>query len=165
MTDTTPTEPMAKPRRRWLTPLLVASLAVNLLVLGSVAGWAWRHGPGGHWRGPNGGDERILWLLPEAKRDAAAQIIARYRQNDETRKADARAARQAVSTALLAEPFSRPVLEQALTALGALEVGQRLKPQMLGEIAGTLTLDERKELASHLERIMERRGRWRGKDS
>jgi uncharacterized membrane protein len=162
MTDTSPAPAATKPRRRWVGPLLIASLAVNLLVLGAVTGWAWRHGPGSHGRGPHGGADRILALLPEAKRDAAAAVIAGYKQGEETREAAAKAARTSVLTALTAEPFSRPALEQALSTLVSTELSRRLQPAMLGEIAAMLTLEERKVLAQHVERMMERRGRWRG---
>ncbi len=69
MTDVPETETAAKPRRRWMKPLFIASLALNLLVLGAVAGWAFRHGgPHGSWGGGrHGGPDRILWLLPDDK--------------------------------------------------------------------------------------------------
>jgi uncharacterized membrane protein len=160
MTDTAPTPTTERQRRRWIGPLLIASLAINFLVLGAVAGWAWRHGPRDHWRGPHGGAERILWLLPEAKRDAAKAIIARHQQGEEGRDADGKAARAAVLAALTAEPFSRPALEQALSTLASTELSRRLQPAVIGEIAETLSLGERKDLATHIEQMMERRGRW-----
>ena len=163
MTDTPETEATAKPRRRWLTPLLIVSLALNLLVLGAVAGFAWRHGPHGGWGGRHGGPDRILWLLPEARRDGAKAIIERYRADDEAREAEAKSARDAVSVALTAEPFSQDALQAALRRLGETEIGRRFDPAMLAEIAATLSLEERKELAEDLGRMMERRGRWGGK--
>lgn len=165
MAETTPNEASAKPRRRWLTPVLIASLALNLLVLGAVAGWAWRHGPGGPWRGPHGGAERILRLLPEEKRDAAAAIIARYKEGDAARDAEAKAAHDAVIQALTAEPFSRTALEQALTRAGSAELGRRMQPAMLAEIAETLTVGERKDLAGSIEKLMQRWGRRYGRGS
>lgn len=164
MTDVPETETAAKPRRRWMKPLFIASLALNLMVLGAVAGWAFRHGgPHGSWGGRHGGPDRILWLLPDEKRDGARAIIERYRANDSTREAEGKAAREAVSIALAAEPFSQLALESALKRVGEAEIGRRLDPKMLAEIAATLSLDERKELAEHLGRMMERRGRWGGK--
>ena len=162
MTDAPETETAAKPRRRWMTPLLIASLALNLLVLGAVAGFGWRHGgPHGSWGGGrHGGADRILWLLPDEKRDGARAIVERYRANDGIRESQAKAARDAVATALTAEPFSQGTLESALRRVGEAEIGRRLDPAMLAEIAATLSLEERKELAEHLQRMMERRGRW-----
>ncbi len=164
MTDAPETETAAKPRRRWMGPLLIASLALNLLVLGAVAGFGWRHGgPHGPWGGRHGGPDRILWLLPDEKRDGARAIIERYRANESARDSETKAGRDAVAAALTAEPFSQPALESALRRVGEAEIGRRLNPKMLAEIAATLSLDERKELAEHLGRMMERRGRWGGK--
>lgn len=165
MTETShPDTAAARPRRRWLMPLLVASLAVNLLIAGAMAGWAWRHGPGGH-GGRHGGQDRILGLLPEGKRDQARVIIDRYRTSETERDAERKAAQEAMLAALTAEPLQRPAFEQALSRLGSAEVARRLNPAMLGEIAATLTLDERKELAVKLKEGMERRERWRDKKS
>lgn len=153
----------ARPRRRWLMPLLVASLAVNLLIAGAMAGWAWRHGPGGP-DGPggrHGGPDRIVGLLPESKQDQARAIIDRYRAGDAKRDADRKAAQEAMLAALTAEPWQRPAFEQALARLGTAEVARRLDPGMLGEIAATLTPDERKALAARLREGIERRERWR----
>ncbi|MEZ5923936.1 MAG: periplasmic heavy metal sensor [Hyphomicrobiaceae bacterium] len=161
MTETPQSSPESKPRRRWTGWLLVASLAVNLFVLGSIGGWAWKHGPGGHWRGSRDGDERILWLVPEAKREAASNIVVRYRQAREARKGEIEAARKAVTAALLAEPFARPALEQALKELGSAELDRRLQPEMFGEIASILSIEERRELATNVERLLDRRGRRR----
>ncbi len=61
-------------------------------------------------------------------------------------------------SALAAEPFSQLAFESALKRVGEAEIGRRLDPKMLAEIAATLSLDERKELAEHLGRMMERRG-------
>lgn len=161
MTETSqPQSAAVRPRRRWLVPLLVASLAVNLLIAGAMAGWAWRHGPGGH-GGRHGGPDRILWLLPEAKQDQARAIIDRYRAADAGQDADRKAAQEAMLTALTAEPLQRPTFEQALSRLGSAELARRLNPTMLGEIAATLTADERKELAARLRDGIERRERWR----
>lgn len=162
MTETSQPETAPAQRRRWVMPVLIASLALNLLVAGAMAGWAWRHGPGGH-GGRHGGPDRILWLLPDAKRDQARAIIDRYRQSDAARDAEGAASRKAVLAALTAEPFQRPALEQALSRLGSVELARRLDPAMLGEIASILTLEERKELAATIETFMERRGRWRDK--
>jgi uncharacterized membrane protein len=160
MTEVAKPDAALAPRRRWVMPVLIASLALNLLVAGAMAGWAWRHGPGGH-GGRHGGPDRILWLLPDAKRDQARAIIDRYRQSDAGRDTERTASQAAVLSALTAEPFQRPALEQSLSRLGSAELSRRLDPAMLGEIAAILTLDERKELAASLKKIMERRGRWR----
>lgn len=162
MTDAPETQTVAKPRRRWVKPLFIASLALNLLVLGAMAGWAFKHGGRhGPWGGGrHGGPDRILWLLPEAKRDAARAIIERYQAGEGARETESKAARDAVSAALTAEPFSQPALEVALKRAGDAEIGRRLDPKMLAEIAATLSLEERKELAEDLQRMMERRSRW-----
>lgn len=161
MTETSQPETAApRPGRRWLMPLLVASLAVNLLIAGAMAGWAWRHGPGGH-GGRHGGPDRIVRLLPEGKQDQARAIIDRYRDDDTKRDAERKSAQEAMLAALTAEPLQRPAFEQALSRLGTAEVARRVNPAMLGEIAATLTLDERKELAARLKEGMERRERWR----
>jgi uncharacterized membrane protein len=164
MSETTSNEP-GKPRRRWMGPLLIVSLAVNLLVLGAVSSWAWRHGAHGPWHGSRSSTERILWLVPEAKRDAAAAIIARYQGEQDARAAEVKAAEDAVIAVLRAEPFSRPALEQALSRTGSAELARRLQPAMLAEIVETLSPAERKMLADNVEQLMERRARRRGGSS
>lgn len=142
MTDTDPARlpdpPTRRPGRagRWL---LVASLALNLLFVGLVAGGALRV-----WNAPRHGamgpmsETAMLWrALPEAERRGAREAGPPRPEGREPR-----AARQAAQVAelralLLAEPFDRAALEDRLTEAQtrSAERGTQALARMLDRIA------------------------------
>jgi uncharacterized membrane protein len=105
--------PPARAPRRWLWPLLVASLMLNLLVLGAIAGgamFAHRHmGPG-----PDGprGLQGFVRGLPKERREVL--MAGTEREAMRARRRELIAAQQAVLDAIAAEPLDKAALEAAL---------------------------------------------------
>lgn len=115
--------PDAKRRpRRWLGIALGVSLAINLLLVGAIAGFALSHRGGG---GAFADGARLLRSMPPERR---AEIRALFREARATigpLRQDLRAARRAVALAARAEPFDARGLEAALTHLHARELAIR----------------------------------------
>jgi len=142
-----PSEPR---RRRWLVPLLLVSLGINLAVLGLMAGLAFKgppHGPGG---------EAGLWrygaALPEPFRRDLGHELRASRGDWSGPRDGLRAQRAAFAAALTAEPFdpaavaavlaSERALLDALTRRGAdLLMAQiaRMSPEQRADYAEALT--------------------------
>lgn len=141
---------------RWALGL---SLGVNLLVLGLVAGAAYRtDGPHGGGKGTmrNYGTPYII-ALPDDRRRA---IFKDMRQNDRDRSVsrDARRAQYAEAlTALRSDPFDRSrlvaILETQRTA--TLDVQQAVQDAWLAEIAAMDTA-ARAAYADRLQEVLER---------
>lgn len=111
------------PKRRWIKPLLIVSLAFNLLFVGLVAGsfWKFRHGKG--WvprhRAFEATIEQVITEMPD-KRATAEDVLARLRSDVIPRARGYRAARKAVIDALLADPYSEERLREAMAELRAI---------------------------------------------
>lgn len=155
----TPPPGEAPPRARrwsWQSMLLVASLALNFLVLGAAVG---RHA--GEWR--RGGDDplagptmRFLNGLPDNRRTALnAHITAVGAAMADTRKL-AGSARPDALAALTAEPFDRAMFAAALRRLPE---AQRDAVEPLAALASALTPAERRDLARRIASGPGRRGR------
>jgi uncharacterized membrane protein len=160
MTDVTPPAQTTFSRfRRWLVPVLVVSLSMNLLVAGFMLGHAVmaRHrGFGGpQLTGPVGPIGRFIGDLPRDRRAAVQGLF------DEQRKVLAgltpavRTARRDLDAALQGTPFDRAKLETALRALSdaehTLRTGSASSTSLLVE---KLSDDERRRLQHMLRRIM-----------
>jgi uncharacterized membrane protein len=120
------------PGKTW-SWLLVASLALNLLVVGTIVGAmvvSHRHGgpgnfPGGRMFMGDAGLVGYVRSLPRERRvffrtqlDNSRQAMKSFRQNVRQAKAD-------VSAALAAEPFDQARFEAAVTKLVAMETEAR----------------------------------------
>lgn len=102
MSDTAPA-PKVRP---WLRLLLAGSLALNLLVVGLVAGAAWRFAGPGHDRGPPPTGVALIRALPPADRQALRDRIRAEAPPDTDRRAEA----ESLARALEAKPFDRDAL-------------------------------------------------------
>jgi uncharacterized membrane protein len=121
-------EKSAPTRRSWL---LMASLALNLLVVGAVAGTliSGRHrhfpGPGG---GGLGGEMNLMVFvrsLPAERQRALRDAADLQRGMMRPLRQAVRTARADVNTALSAEPFDAPRLQAALSTLADAEAKAR----------------------------------------
>lgn len=153
--------PPARPRR-WIYPLLFVSLAVNLLIVGMVAGWM---------ISPNRAEradrldrsvrsvmgEPFLRALPEEHRRALVRDVlsegARLREN----RAALRARFEALLAALRAEPFDPAAVrdlfaQQREVALKRQRVGEDLLLKRLSEMSAA----ERAAYADRLARALRR---------
>ena len=145
--------PKAKVSRRWWT-VLVASLALNLLMMGAVGGslWRFRHG-GGPQFGPAFAGTSFLRHLPPDRRDALRGVISKYRDFRWQNWRELKVARDGAGKALVANPFDPKALEEKWRAMqhGELSMRDDFIP-LLVDIAKELTPAERRDLLRQLRR-------------
>jgi uncharacterized membrane protein len=147
MTDAAP---VSAPNRK-LRYALMASLALNVLVIGAVAGTlCFKRPPPG---GPKGsGLLGFAHTLPRERSDMIRQKFADSRSQMEALRQAIGDARAGVRTTLTAEPFDQAKLTAALDGVVQAENNEhRAKVTVFGETVGQLTLEERKQLHDWLE--------------
>jgi uncharacterized membrane protein len=140
---------------------LIASLAVNVLVLGAIATAAWRHR---HWQQQPSQATVYAFTrtLSDARRREVLDAIAEERRVLRPFRAELRRSRAEVRAALVAQPFDIERYRRANEAMLAAEMRARGHAQKLFEgIVTRLTDPERAELARWLARS-ERPWRRRG---
>ena len=153
MTDQTPGP--APRRRRWIGPLLFVSLALNLLVVGAIAGMILTGGPDK--RGRSDGPARSLLGAPfvralePADRLALGQEMLSNRDQLRENRADLRRRVEALIATLRQETFDR----QAVSALLAEQRDLAVTRQEYGEVLllnrlEGMSLDERRAYADRL---------------
>ena len=131
---------------RWSMLLLIASLALNLVVVGLVAGSIWRvraHQPVTRGVTPN-----LLGYaasLPLERRDLIWNATGEQRQHIRPFRRDIRAAREEVMHAIAAEPFDGEKFAAAQSRLAEAYNHARAAVQALDlQIATRLTPEERR---------------------
>jgi hypothetical protein len=144
----------AIPPGKGLRIALVASLAVNLVVIGLGLG-AWMHGPGGDRMDMDAGDgfRGLAWALPrETRHDLGREIFSRREEFKATRSQMA-AARTQLADALLAEPFEIAAVEAAFARQKALLSGLADEGyRTLVAAIAAMSAAERAEFAGNLTR-------------
>lgn len=160
MSDTAP-ETARKPVN-WLKLALVASLAVNLLILGAgLARWYQSPGPERYMRLTQ------TQLIPrdffrDLGRERRAELLAVFRANDKQIRADRRAVKAQVdelAAALAAEPYDEARMRAAVEGFTARsEALFGLGSSSALTLLGMLTPEERQLMAQHL-RTRDDRGR------
>ncbi len=149
-------------KRRWLWPLLIISLGLNLLFVGLVAGRMWMHGGGsdGRHRIFTGAVEKLMKDLPETKQQHAGELLKRHRTTVRELRKQIREHRRATKDAVLTEPYDEARVAKAFARFRELRTGQHqsMHTMMLGLLKG-LTLKEREELLNHIRASF--RNRWR----
>lgn len=154
----------APPRtRRWVWPLLIISLALNLLFVGLMAGSLWRHGgPGGRHKVFTGAVEKLMKELPEEKRTIAANLLDQHREGLRPVRQQLREARKAAKEAVVTEPFDKQKAESALSRFREIKTSQH--ESMHTMIMGLLTelnLEERNKLLENIQAGFKARRRHR----
>jgi len=139
---------------RWLLMVLFASLAVNLVIVGSVAGAVWRHRAPPVWTGvviPN-----LLGYastFPAERRKQIWELTHDERDRMRPFRRTVRAAREETIKALVAEPFDRQQFLAAQGKLSEAENHARAAVQDLyAKIAESLTPEERQAYAHWRDR-------------
>lgn len=131
---------------RWSMMVLIASLALNFVVLGVVAGSIWR--VRAHQAPVRGVTPNLLGYaasLPQARRDLIWNATAEQRQQIRPFRRDIRAAREEVMHAIAADPFDGEKYAAAQARLAEAYSRARGAVQALDlEIALQLTPDERR---------------------
>lgn len=107
-------------RLKWA---LIASLAINLLILGSMAGHRY-FGHSGPWRGARGDEVGLMGYartLDKDRRTAIRRVVQADRPAIRALHDELRKARIAASEVLAAEPFDKEKARAALLAIGEAE--------------------------------------------
>jgi uncharacterized membrane protein len=139
----------APKRSRFLYPVLIASLAVNLLFVGGFLAAFWHH----HHEGREPGLLDFVKELPAARQDAVRQEISAARTSMKDLREALRKSWADANALLTVEPFDKEKFKAALTQLGDAE--SRYKAAIYNALADTaenLDPDERKLLQSWRER-------------
>ncbi len=151
MTDQTP------PAGRWQRRLLVASLALNLLIVGAVVGLAVSGGSKG---GPQRFDLTagpVTRAMEPERRDRVRDAL---RDSDVFRpanRAEMRADTQALLTTLRAATFDEDAFRAALTRQRArLQAGQEAVLNAVTREISEMSVEERTEFADRLEQQLRR---------
>jgi uncharacterized membrane protein len=143
--------PGAKPR--WLYAGMIASLALNVLLIGGVGAAVWRHGHrGGPGRGNDFGLMGFIKDLPADRQSIVTSDVANARETLRPLRRALREAWSESSAALTADPFDKDKLRAAMARL--VEAETRLKTAIstaLGDTAEKLTAGERRALQAWRE--------------
>lgn len=134
---------------------LMASLALNVLIIGAVAGtFCFKRPHPGAFKG--GGGSVLMGFahtLPRERSDMIRQKFADSRPNMETIRRSIVDARASVRAALVAEPFDQAKLTAALDGIVAAKTNeQRARVTLFGETVGQLTPEERRQLQEWLQK-------------
>lgn len=165
MSEVSRPEPASPPGSgsRRLKYALIASLALNLLVLGAAAGTMYtfgfgKHGPQrfGPGRGEDFGLMGLTYRLPEERRKEIRKKLREDRAVLKPLVEDVRAARRAAAEKLAAGSYDRVALEGAITAAADKErtLRQAAVAAFLGH-ANTLTAEERRLLSDRWMKMNE----------
>jgi uncharacterized membrane protein len=137
----------ARRRPRWLLVALVVSLALNLVVVGSVAGAVWRFRAPPHWAGGAVTPNLLGYAstLPAPRRKELWDATAEERRLIRPFRREVRVARDETIKALIAEPFERQRFLAAQARQAEAENRARQAVQTLYvKIADGLTPEERR---------------------
>ncbi|MCG7519093.1 periplasmic heavy metal sensor [Ruegeria sp. Ofav3-42] len=143
-----------KPKSRWMSVLLVISLALNLLVVGVALGTVLRVKGGDHAKAPPGFGSALYRALPKDERKAMrGELFDRHRKGAKNRSQDF----AQLSAALRSDPFD-PAAVQALLDQQAqfmAELQDALQAQWLSRVVA-MSDEERLIYAERLEDVVKR---------
>jgi Spy/CpxP family protein refolding chaperone len=135
-------------RSKWLIGALAVSVVVNLLLAGFVVG---RMSGDFGIRGGIGPVPQLKFLEEDRRREVFQGLETRRALKPKLRKL--RAAQRDMRAALLAEPFEQEALSETLAEFRRrLDESQALSHQKFVSVVSRLTPDERRKLASTLDR-------------
>lgn len=152
--------------RRWLKWLLVASLALNLLILGALgtAAWRFRHAP--PVPGPNAINAHLLgfiWTLPSERRQAIWSATRGEREAMRPFRLDVRTVRLEARAAMTAMPFDLGRFSEAQRRVLDAENKARVAAHTLFvAVAAGMTPEERAAFATWQPPAGSGGGRGRG---
>ncbi len=139
---------------------LMASLALNLLIIGGVAaalllphlhGWKGRHRPG---------LAGFAETLPPDRAEMVRQKVQGEKANFEAIRKEQRDAREAARVILVEEPFDAAKFKAALDRVAdALDKETRTRMGLVADTAPQLTPEERKQLHAYFEKHRPRKHR------
>lgn len=142
-----PPQPPSSGMPRWAKITLIASLAVNLLLVGSIIGhrFVTRHGPFASVFRTVDDAARFARKLPPERRQALRAVFEKHRESLQPFIKAVQEARKGVEAASAADPFDKDKFISALTALQDAENKARAaRRPMAAEMAAILSPEERK---------------------
>ena len=164
-TPTPATDAVPRKGRRWLKIGLLASLALNLLLVGILAGGAWVHRRFDGTGTATVQAARYVRGLPDERRQAIRGAMRDEIEKMRALRRDVRAAREAARQLLVADPFDKAAYAGAQQALLEKELLLRRQgTHMLVETVGMFTPEERQGLARAEARREQRWRRHRARD-
>ncbi len=136
----------ARPNSRWLVVALLTSLALNLLIVGWVAGAIWRfHRPPAWTRVITPNLLGYASTLPRERRKQLWDATAEERRHLRPLRREVRAAREATIKILSVEPFDREHFLAAQTRQAAAEDrAHEAVRSLYAKLADVLTPEERR---------------------
>ncbi len=151
----------------WQKWLLIASLAVNLLILGGAAGAFWSHRHGGrHFGHGQGREHGLMGFVRELAPDRQGEIRAALEAEREKIKPMREGVKDGwkeTNTVLASEPFDKEKLKAAMTRMIDAETRFRTAiSDALVDTAAKLSPEERQRLKSWREKQGMRFGGRRG---
>lgn len=162
MSDTS-NSPARDPARigAWLKGVLLASLMLNLVIVGAIAGRTIFHRPwGGHGAHDRLGIMEFARGLPSDRQQVVRDFVRAERPRMRPLRQEARAARRELGQALAAEQLDRTGVDALAEKVAGAELKVRLEAlRVLVDLAGKLTPAERAAYARWLERHDQRRNR------
>lgn len=132
---------------KWLTIALVTSVALNLALVGFLAGRL-SLAPGlAVPPDPSLGAFRVLREFPESRREALRPLLREHLQAGRADLRRMRNAQERIQRALQAEPYDPTALDAALAEFRqALAASQQHGHEALSRLAAHMTPDERRQL-------------------
>ena len=142
-------------RRNWLRIGLMASLALNMLFIGAIAGKALRHGGPFGWRHEGGLHGGILRHVEEPRRSELRRVLEGDRAEDERKRETVAKLRQGVRDLIVKDAFDAVAVESAVEGVMAARMQERQATvKRFIAALSRMTPDERRAFMS--------RRRWRG---
>jgi uncharacterized membrane protein len=153
------------PAGRTLRLALIVSLALNVLIVGAVAGtllWPRHH----HWKGQAyHGLAGFARTLPSERAEAIDQQIERNRAALAPLRKAERETRNSARQLLLADPFDAEKFKAALAVAAEADAKEKsTRLSLFAEMAATLTPEERRQLHTWFEKRRARYRHYRDKD-
>lgn len=128
--------------------LLIASLALNLLLVAAIGAYSLRQNTqtaGERWAAKM---ERLADAMPAADGGMLRGALAAHMPTLEAARAELRTSREAIAGALRTDPFDRAALERAMADFGIKRVGlQRAYQAMIADGAAGMSADGRAKMA------------------
>ncbi|WP_170422514.1 periplasmic heavy metal sensor [Ruegeria arenilitoris] len=141
-----------KPKNRWMSVLLILSLALNLLIVGVALGTVLRVKGGDHAKSPPGFGSALYRALPKDERKAMrGELFDRHRKGAKTRSQDF----AVLSAALRAEPFDPAAVQVLLDqqAQSMADLQEALQQEWLARVVA-MSAEERLVYADRLEEVV-----------
>ena len=159
--------PKAPRMKLWLRAVLFASLALNLAVVGVVAGAIWRHGDDDNRRGARADRVSLAYIraLSDADKRAIRDTMRAQMPDRADRRAQVRDSFAPVLGALRQDTVDRDVLAGLFQAqFTQAEEGQRLARGVMLDRLAAMPAPERRAFADRVEQELERLDQRRQRD-